>query len=123
MIIAGIYVAVLLFGGGDLFTFDYLRDLAKEAIQDKDRAKQVIYLTKQADEGFESFAKKVEKRSKQLAKMNKDYNVTREEMESQSVKGLNNRKEFFDKYVEIRFQIKELVTAEEWKAMHPKKED
>jgi len=122
MVVAVIYVASLLFGVG-IFTFENVRDAAEESIQDKDRAKQVVAITEQADEEFESFTENVEKLSKQLAQMNKDYNMTREEMDSFTIKANKNRKAFLDKYVELRFQMKDLITAEEWQAMHVKKED
>ena len=122
MLIAGLFAVSLLFGGG-IFTFEDIRDAAEESIQDNDRAKQVVSITKQADEEFESFTENVEKLSKQLAQMNKDYNMTREEMDSFSIKANKNRKAFLDKYVELRFQMKDLITAEEWQAMHVKKED
>jgi len=53
-------------------SFDNVRDAAKEATQDKDRAKQMVAITKQADKEFKSFTKNVNKLSKQLVQMNKD---------------------------------------------------
>lgn len=119
MIIGVITALMLLFGGG-IFSFDYIRDAAEEAIKDKDRAKQVVSITKQADEEYEAFTKNLNKLSKQFVKMNKDYNLTREEMDALSGQAKKNRMAFLEKYVELRFQVKNLVTAEEWQAMHGK---
>jgi hypothetical protein len=48
--------------------------------------------------------------------MNKDYNLTREQMESFAGQVKKNRTAFLEKFVELRFQISKLVTAEEWQA-------
>ncbi len=123
MIIGAIAVLSLLFFGGGIFNFENVRDAAEEFIKDKDRAKQVESITEQADEEFESFTNNLDKLSRQLAQMNKDYNLTREDMDSFSIQVKKNRVAFLEKYVELRFQVKDLVTAEEWQAMHIKRED
>ena len=119
MIIAAITILTLLFGGGT-FSLDNVRDAAKEVIQDKDRAKQVVAITKEADKEFKSFTKNVNKLSKQLVQMNKDYNLTREKIDSFYTQTDKRRMAFLEKFVELRFQAKNLVTAEEWQAMYIK---
>jgi len=54
--------------------------------------------------------------------MNKDYNLTRQEMDSFSIQAKKNLTAFLEKIVELRFQVKNLVTAEEWQAMHVQRE-
>ena len=110
-----------LFGGG-IFSFDYIRDAAEEVIKDKDRAKQAVSITEQADEEFELFTENLDDLSKQLAKMNKNYNLTRAERDSFSIQVKKPRTAFFEKYIELRFQMINLVTAEEWQAMHVQRE-
>jgi uncharacterized phage infection (PIP) family protein YhgE len=117
--IVGVYAVVVILFGGGLFTFDGIRDMADEIIKDKDRAKQVMAITKQADKGYEEFAEELDKLSKQFVTINKKYNTTREEIDSFSSQAKYNRVAFFNKYVELRFQMKNLITAEEWQAMHP----
>lgn len=119
MILAVFGVFTLIFGGG-IFSFDHIRDAAEEVIKDKERAKQVVSITEQADEAYESFTKNLDKLSKQLVQMNENYNLTREEFDDFSSKTKQNRMAFLDKYVELRFRVKDMVTAEEWRAMHPK---
>ena len=119
MLIAAITVFALLFSGG-IFSFDNVRDAAKEVIQDKDRAKQVVAITKEADKEFKSFTKNVNKLSKQLVQMNKDYNLTREKIDSFYTQTDKRRMAFLEKFVELRFQAKNLMTAEEWQAMYIK---
>ena len=53
---------------------------------------------------------------------NKNYNLTREEMDSFSSQAKKNRAAFLEKFVELRFQLKDLVTAEEWQAMKVQRE-
>jgi hypothetical protein len=119
MLIAAITVFALLFGGG-FFSLDNVRDAAKEVIEDKDRAKQVVAITKEADKEFKSFTKNVNKLSKQLVQMNKDYNLTREKIDSFYTQTDKRRMAFLEKFVELRFQAKNLMTAEEWQAMYIK---
>ena len=119
MIIGIITALTLLFGSG-IFSFDYIRDAAEEVIKDKDKARQVISITEQADEAYESFAENLDELSEQFVQMNKNYDLTRAEMDSISIQANKNRMAFLEKYVELRFQIKDLVTAEEWQAMHGK---
>lgn len=119
MLIAAITVLTLLFGGG-FFSLDNVRDAAKEVIEDKDRAKQVVAITKEADKEFKSFTKNVNKLSKQLVQMNKDYNLTREKIDSFYTQTDKRRMAFLEKFVELRFQAKNLMTAEEWQAMYIK---
>jgi len=119
MLIAAITVLTLLFGGG-FFSLDNVRDAAKEVIEDKDRAKQVVAITKEADKEFKSFTKNVNKLSKQLVQMNKDYNLTREKIDSFYLQTDKRRMAFLEKFVELRFQAKNLMTAEEWQAMYAK---
>ena len=97
-------------------------DAAEEIIKDRDRAKQVISITGQADEEFELFTENLDKLSKQLAQMSKNYNLTRAERDSFSIQVKKPRTAFFEKYIELRFQMINLVTAEEWQAMHVQRE-
>ena len=116
MIVGALAIISIMFGGG-IFTFDYVRDAAEEFIKDKDRAKQVISITKQADDEYETFAENVDKLSKQFVKINKNYNLTRAEMDEFSSQVKKNRTAFFEKFIELHFQVINLTTAEEWQAM------
>jgi hypothetical protein len=119
MIIAAITILTLLFGGGT-FSLDNVRDAAKAVIKDKDRAKQVVAVTKEADKEFKSFTKNVNNLSKQLVQMNKDYNLTRKEIDAFYLQADKRRMAFLEKFVELRFQAKNLMTSEEWQAMYIK---
>ena len=60
--------------------------------------------------------------TKQLAQMNSNYNLTRAEIDSLAIQAKKNLTAFLEKYVELRFQAKNLVTAEEWQAMKVQRE-
>jgi hypothetical protein len=122
MIIAAITALVVLLGGG-IFTFDSVRDAAEEVIKDKDRAKQVAAITEQADAEIKSFTENLEKLSEQFVEMNRNYDLTRAEIDAVSLQAKKNRTAFLKKYVELRFQMKELVTADEWQAMQVAKKE
>jgi len=121
MIIAIVAVFHILFGGGAL-TFDDVRDSAEAVIKDKERAKQVISITDEGDYRYEQFSENLEKLHKQLKAMNRNYDLTREEMDTLSEKAKQNQIEFFNHYITLQFQMKNLVSAEEWQAMHTKKD-
>ena len=119
-ILATITVVTVLMGGGSNFTLDHVRDAAKEGIKDKDRAKQVVAITKEADKEFKSYNKNIGKLSKQLVQMNADYNLTREEIKSFYNKSDKSRRAFLERFIELRFEAKDLMTPEEWQAMYTK---
>jgi CMP-N-acetylneuraminic acid synthetase len=117
MLIVAITVFTLLFGGG-FFSLDNVRDAAKEVIEDKDRTKQVVAVTKQAEKEFKSYVKNLNNLSKKLVQMNKDYNLTRKELDTFYSKSDKRRMEFLERFVELRFQAKNQMTAEEWQATY-----
>lgn len=117
-ILATISVITVLMSGGNNFTLDHVRDAAKEGIKDKDRSKQVIAITKKADKEFKSYNKNIGKLSKQLVQMNADYNLTREEIDSFYNQSDKSRMAFLEKFIELRFKAKDLMTPEEWQAMY-----
>jgi len=124
-ILATISVITVLMSGGNNFTLDHVRDAAKEGIKDKDRSKQVVAITKRADKEFKSFNKNIGKLSKQLVQMNADYNLTREEIDSFYNQSDKSRMAFLERFIELRFEAKNLMTPEEWEAIYTKiqKED
>jgi phosphorylcholine metabolism protein LicD len=119
-ILATITVVTILMGGGSNFTLDHVRDAAKDGIKDKDRSKQVVAITKRADKEFKSFNKNIGKLSKQLVQMNADYNLTREEIDSFYNQSDKSRMAFLERFIELRFEAKNLMTPEEWEAIYTK---
>ena len=54
------------------------------------------------------------------SKLNKDYNLTRKEIDAFYLQADKRRMAFLEKFVELRFQAKNLMTSEEWQAMYIK---
>lgn len=116
MIVAVITALALLFGGG-AFSFDHIREAADEVINDRDRAKQVIAITKEADEALESFSEDLDVLANQYVELNANYNVTREEMYALSTEVEKNRRDFFGQIVGLHFDLQGHVTEEEFEEM------
>ena len=93
------------------------KEAADEVINDKDRAKQVIAITKQADEALESFTEQLDEQAEQFVELNANYNATREEMIAWSSEVEKNRREFLGQLASFRFDVQEHVTEEEFKEM------
>jgi hypothetical protein len=116
MILGVLTVLLSLFGSG-VFSFEYARDAAEEVIKDKDRAKQVVSITKQADEEYETFTENLEGLSEKFVQLNTDYDLRQAEIDAFTRQAENNRMEFLDNYVDLVFQMKGLMTEDEWMAM------
>ena len=116
MIIAAVSALVLLFGGGD-FSFDHIAKAAEEVIQDKDTAGQVIAITEQANESLVAFNEKLQEHGKQYAELNADYLATREELQAMANEISKGRRQFLEQLVAFRFQLQDLVTADEFQEM------
>ena len=113
MIIGIITALALLFGGG-AFSFDHIKEAAEEVINDRDRAKQVIAITKEADEALETFTDKLDEQAAQYVDLNANYNATREEMYALSTEVGKSRREFLEQFAALRFDLQEYVTKEEF---------
>jgi hypothetical protein len=117
MVIATITAILFLFGGG-AFSLGVFKDAAKEVIQDKNRVQQIEVITKQGDKEIKLLGKDIEERSKVLVAMEKDYDLKRDELDAFLAQSDSRREQVQDRLIELRFQAKELVTEEEWKAMY-----
>ena len=53
---------------------------------------------------------------------NKNYNLTCEEVDSFSSQVKKNRTAYYEKFIELRSQLIDRVTVEEWQAMHVQRE-
>jgi septal ring factor EnvC (AmiA/AmiB activator) len=108
---------MLHFGGGAL-SFDVYAAGAKEVLQNKHQIEAIQSITKTADKELKSWQKEVKKISEQVVEMNKKYDLTHEEINTlftQADKQLAGHQE---KLINLRFQAKNLVSQEEWEAIH-----
>ena len=118
MIIATVTFLMLHFGGGGALSFDVYAAGAKDVLQNKHQIEAIASVTKTADKQLKSWAKEVKKISKQLVEMNKKYDLTHEEINTlftQADKQLAGHQE---KLINLRFQAKNLLSQEEWEAIH-----
>jgi hypothetical protein len=108
MIIAIITTITILIYGGSGFSFGGFKDAAEEVIKDKNRVKQIIIITEEADKELKALNENIDSSSKELTKMNRNYDLTRQEVEN-----------FFE-LDDIRHKAKKLMSQEEWEAMYAK---
>jgi hypothetical protein len=113
MIIGIITALALLFGSG-AFSFDHVKEAADKVIEDRDRAKQAIAVTKEADEALESFTDKLDEQAALFVELNANYNATREEMYVWSTGVAKDRREFFEQLVAFRFEFQSHLTEAEF---------
>ena len=120
MIIAIITTVVILIYGGAGFSFGGFNDAVEEVIKDKSRIKQIIVITEEADKVLKALNQNIETNSKELAKMNRNYDLTRQEVENFFELDEIRHKAFQETFITLRFQAKKLMSQEEWEAMYAK---
>jgi DNA integrity scanning protein DisA with diadenylate cyclase activity len=120
MIIATITVIMMLMNGGIGFSFDIFNVGVEEVVKDKDRAKQVISITKEADKEVKALSKDLNKMSKELIELNSDYDLTRDDMDKFYEKNDKRRIAFQEKIIKLRFKAKDLMSENEWNAAYAK---
>jgi hypothetical protein len=119
MIIGTITLIMLLLGGGG-FSFDVFHDAAKDVIADKQIVKQIKVVTKSANKEMKAWGKDVKEISKQIAEMNRNYDLTEAEMAAY-LKWTDTRRDAFqEKLIKLRFEAKNLVSRAQWEAMYAK---
>jgi len=121
MVIATITtITVLIFavGGGDGFSFGIFKAGVKDQVSEKSRVKQIIAITKQADEEVEAVTKDLDTASKQLVKLNSNYDATREELNAFFDQLDGRRMKSQKRLIELRFKARDLMTPEEWQAVY-----
>jgi hypothetical protein len=128
MVIATITaITVLIFavgGGGGGFSFGVFKPGVKDHVSDKHRAKQIIAITKQADKEVEALTKDFNKVSKELTRLNSNYDATGEELKKFLDQLDGRRAKFQERIIDLRFKARNLMTSEEWQAVYAKaKED
>ncbi|MBW2634087.1 MAG: hypothetical protein JRE14_08190 [Deltaproteobacteria bacterium] len=118
MIVATITMIALVFGGGAGFSFDIYKKAADAVIQDKQIVKQVKFYTKEADKEMKNWQKDTNKFAKQIVEMNQNYDLARVDAEHILHQIDTRRNEFQKKLLQLRFQVKELMSQEEWESMY-----
>jgi hypothetical protein len=122
MIVGTLTLIILLLGSGAGFSFDMYKKAAEDVIQDKQIVRQIKSVTKAADKEMDTWQKDAKKISKQFAEMNRNYDLTKAEMNTFINQADSRRDEFQEKLIQLRFQAKNLMSQEEWEAMYAKTE-
>ncbi|UCG12729.1 MAG: hypothetical protein JSU72_20015 [Deltaproteobacteria bacterium] len=96
---------------------DTLGGLVKESISEPERQKEIKWLVDDMEKELKDFNKQLKKSSKTLAKLNRNHNSRREDLEN-VLDELNGRRiNSQEKLLEIRFKMKERMSREEWQAV------
>ncbi len=120
MIIGTITVLILLFGGGGDFSFEKtFEPFVKDAVKDKARYEQIVDLTKGADEDLEAYLEEMgDEWGKKLLALLADYDASENDFRSFRRKADASRIDLQQRLLDARFGMIELMTADEWTAMH-----
>jgi len=87
-------------------------------VSENSRVKQIIAITKQADEEVEALAKNLDTASKELVKLNSNYDATRGEANKFFDQLDGRRVRFQERIVDLRLKARDLMTQEEWQAVY-----
>lgn len=101
-----------LFGGGALI-YD-ISEPVKEYVQDKETAKQIITINEAMLEEVDLFVKDFAEAGKSLAELNGNRSTTDDEFQAVFTALELQRADIHEQILDGRFQMKELMTVEEW---------
>ena len=120
MIIGTVTLLMLLFGGGSIFSVEKaFKPFLKDAVKDKARYEQIVDLTKQADEHIKAFHKENEDVwTKELKTLMADYDTSEDQFRDVAKKVDQSRLSVQQKIFDVRFDVAELMTEDEWNAMY-----
>jgi len=92
-------------------------DLIRETVSEPHRSEEILSLVNDMEKELKDFNKQLKKSSKTLAKLNRNHNSRREDLEN-VLDELNDRRiNSQEKLLEIRFEMKERMSREEWQAV------
>lgn len=120
MLIATIAALTIVFSGGASFSFEKaFEPFIKDTIAEKARQEQILDVTKRADGEVKQFRKEVEEVwSKDLEKLLADYDSTEEDFHDFIRRADGSRHAMQQKLLNLRFEVVDLMTEEEWNAMY-----
>lgn len=91
---------------------------ARDVLQNKHQIEAIGSITETADKMLKSWAEEVKKISEQAIEMNKKYDLAHEELNTLFTQADKQLAEHQEKLINLRFQAKNLVSQEEWEAIH-----
>ena len=119
MLVATITTLLILFhGAAGLFSFDIFKAGVEDGLADKARVKQIVRVIEAADDEIDAYNKRRNKSAKELVKLNEDYHTTRAETEHYLARTDDDREAFQERLIDLRMQLKPLVTEKEWETIY-----
>jgi hypothetical protein len=103
--------------GGDGMVIDIAKPV-KKYVQDEARAEQVIAINKKMISEEAALNEDIAKARKQIAELNGNRLASEAEFAEIFAALDQKRADSFEKMVDSRFKMKELMTAEEWSKVH-----
>ena len=120
MLIALIVSLFLSLYSSDLPGMEFIEkvsDLIRETVSEPQRSEEILSLVDDMEKELKDFNKQLKKSSKTLTKLNRNHNSRREDLEN-VLDELNDRRiNSQEKLLEIRFEMKERMSREEWRAV------
>ena len=121
--IAGTLTLIILLFSFSGSSFDVIKEAAEDVIQDKQVFSQIKAVTHAADDEVEAWLDNAHQLSEQFIDMNREYDLTPDEMRSFLDFADARREAFQEKLIQLRFRAKDLMTQREWEAMYVKIQD
>jgi len=114
-----IAMTILLLGGGGSFNLDNLKPYVKEFVLDAERVKGIETVIEEANDELAAFYKRINKEwSDQLVETNLNYASKREDFDDVFAAVDAQRSELQERLIDHRFEVKDLMTREEWHSIH-----
>ncbi|HID28823.1 MAG TPA: hypothetical protein EYP19_02325 [Desulfobacterales bacterium] len=120
MLIALIVSLFLSLYSSDLPGMEFIErvsNLIKETVTEPQRSEELLSLVDDMKKEFKDFNNQLKKAGKTLSKLNRNHNSRREDLEDVLDKLNGSRVDSQAKLLEIRFQMKERMSREEWQTV------
>ena len=91
-----------------------VRQKAEEAINQHDRREQVLQHLDEIEKATKEYNKKMSETSSAISKLIKQHAATRDKLNKMFDSLAGSRRDFLQKAIDQRFQMKELMSRAEW---------
>jgi len=121
MLIA-LFTILLLGGGGSSSLLDFISDTGdqvKIVVEDKERQKEALKIVKAAKQRFSARGKAFGSLSKRIKAVMKSGEYTRQDIDDAWYRFFAINDQYSREIVELRFQLRDKLTREEWERIFP----
>jgi len=122
MIVAAL-AALFLGVGGSGLSMDDLKDRVKQAISDQATVEQVDGVLTEMDNLMTAYEKELKSTGQQISEANKDYDAPDSKFKGIIADGIETGDASRGRLLDLRFQMKDLMTEEEWAAVFAPKDE